>query len=424
MAVSTVALTDIDLPATEWSRRALDVARVSAIFIVLAAGLSTAATSIGTVVFMVALAASGRLPRAIAQSYGTLAGKAILAYLACVLLSALWSDAGVLVGVRDFWAWRKLVFLFIALPLFMDDRWKLRLCVALTITCGVAVAASFGMHALAILGRDGGIGVVLNNHSTQSSVFAVAAACSAYLGWQARGWQRSVYAAVSIALVVNVLFFGSGRTGYLAVIGVAMYGAIVGGGGRRALQAGAGVAVVLLLAYATSPVFSTRVNQTFDEARQAMQAQEVTSVGIRIVFARNTLALISERPILGYGLGSFRPTYAAYVEERFTGVLATRSGDPHNQYLYIVFEQGLVGLLLFGLMIVCLYRSFPATPYGLLAGCALTAWCIGSLFSSHFRTFPESHFNAFFIAVLGAGTMRVGARSRDDAVAKGPDTNG
>jgi len=413
-----VALTAIDLPATEWSRRTLTVARVAALFVAVAAGVSTAATSIGAAVFLIAFAVSGRLPRAAALSFDTLAGKAILAFLAWVLFSAFYSEAGVLAGVRDFWAWRRLAFLFIALPLFVDDRWKLRLCVALTVTSAVAVVASFAMHAFAIEGRGNGIGVLLTNHSTQSSVFVVAAACSAFLAWQARGWQQALYAAVGVALVVNVLFFGSGRTGYLAVIGVTLCAAIIAGGWRRALQAGAALTLVLLLAYAASPVFSTRINQTIDEARQAAQAQQITSVGIRIVFARNTLALISERPVFGYGLGSFKPVYAAYVDERFTGVLATHAGDPHGQYLYIVFEQGLIGLVLFGLMIVCLYRSFPATPYGLLAACALTAWCVGSLFSSHFRTFPDSHFYAFFIAVLGAGAMRAAVESSGSTIAR------
>jgi hypothetical protein len=59
-------------------------------------------------------------------------------------------------------------------------------------------------------------------------------------------------------------------------------------------------------------------------------------------------------------------------------------------------------------MIAGLLRSFPRDAYGRIAACALIAWCLTSVFSSHFRTFPEGHFYALLIAILGAAqTSRV-----------------
>ena len=64
---------------------------------------------------------------------------------------------------------------------------------------------------------------------------------------------------------------------------------------------------------------------------------------IRYVFIRESLSRILEKPILGYGTGSFGTIFANEVE---SGHYFDKHTTPHNQYLYVWFELGILGLVL------------------------------------------------------------------------------
>ena len=388
--------------ARPWSARCLDAARGAALVTAVTAPMSTAAASLASAVFLLALLVSGRGPAVAAAAFRSMAGKAVLAFLAWVMLSAWWSEAGVAAALRDLWAWRKLAYLYLALPLFDDGRWKHRALLALVYICALAVALSYLSHAGLVPYRFNTPGVMLTNYAIQGAAFAVAAVCAVQLTLWASGGRRWWYAAIAAALVVNVLFFNFGRTGYLALAAATLAWSVAAGGWRWSAAAAAALAALFAAAYAWSPTFHERVARGLEEVTQQRALTTESQMGLRVVFLKNSLALIRERPLAGHGLGSFKPVYGDYVEQRYSGVQATRAGDPHNQYVYIAFEQGLVGLALFGLMIAGLLKSFPRDPYGRIAACALVAWCATSFFSSHFRTFPEGHFYALLIAILGA----------------------
>lgn len=391
-----------DAAARPWSARCLDAARGAALVTAVTAPLSTAAASLASAVFLLALLVSGRGHLVAAAAFRSVAGKAVLAFLTWVLLSAWWSEAGVANALRDLWAWRKLGYLYFALPLFDDPRWKRRALVALVYICALAVALSYLSYAGLVPYRFNTPGVMLTNYAIQGAAFAVAAVCAVQLALWSAGGGRWWYAAIAAALVVNVLFFNFGRTGYLALAAATLAWSVAAGGWRWSAVAGVALAALFAAAYAWSPTFHERIARGLEEVMQQRALTTESQMGLRVVFLKNSLALIRERPLAGHGLGAFKPVYGDYVERRYSGVQATRAGDPHNQYVYIAFEQGLVGLALFGLMIAGLLRSFPRDPYGRIAACALVAWCATSVFSSHFRTFPEGHFYALLIAILGA----------------------
>jgi O-antigen ligase len=388
--------------AGRWTARCLDTARAAALVTAVTAPVSTASASAASSVFLVALLLSGRAHDVAAAAFRSMAGKAVLAFLAWVLVSAWWSEAGVAAALRDFWAWRKLVFLYFALPLFHDERWKRRAMLALVYVCALAVALSYVSLAGGLPFRFSTPGVMLTNYAIQGAAFAAGAVCAVQLALWSSGRRRWWYAAVAVALVVNVLFFNFGRTGYLALAAMALCWAVMAGGLRWSAAATAVLAGLFAAAYAWSPTFHQRIAQGWAEVTQRRALTTESQMGMRVLFLENSLALIRERPIAGHGLGSFKPVYAEYVERRYSGVQATPAGDPHNQYIYIAFEHGLIGLALFAVMVAGLLKSFPHDPYGRIAACALVAWCLTSLFSSHFRTFPEGHFYALLIGMLGA----------------------
>ncbi|MDP1564788.1 MAG: hypothetical protein Q8L91_00805, partial [Polaromonas sp.] len=70
--------------------------------------------------------------------------------------------------------------------------------------------------------------------------------------------------------------------------------------------------------------------------------------------------------------------------------------------LFILVENGVIGLLTFFALIFAILRHClqSGSIYGKMAACCVLAWCATSLFSGHFRTFPEGHLIAFIVGIL------------------------
>ena len=158
-------------------------------------------------------------------------------------------------------------------------------------------------------------------------------------------------------------------------------------------------AALVSLVFAASPIVRQRMALAISEYQRPAPAEIiVSSIGERVVYARNTLALIAERPLLGYGTGAFRSAYARVVEGR-TGLEGIKAHDPHNQFLNIAAQHGLLGLAVFVALLILAFRQTPVAPYRLLGLGVLVAWCFTSLFSSHFSTFAEGRFIWLWLGV-------------------------
>jgi O-antigen ligase len=124
-------------------------------------------------------------------------------------------------------------------------------------------------------------------------------------------------------------------------------------------------------------------------------------MGIRVILYENTLDLVRQRPLFGVGTGGFGAAYAAQVQGKYSDWRSQPSLDPHNQYLFFLAEQGLVGLAVFLTFIgLALADRGDGGPTRLVAIGLLLGWCATSLLSSHFQTFAEGHLLAFLLAAM------------------------
>ncbi len=109
------------------------------------------------------------------------------------------------------------------------------------------------------------------------------------------------------------------------------------------------VALMLLLfsfqyiIYKSTMVYKNR----FDVMSNIIQNNGVVGEGkledIRYVFVKESLSRVLEKPLLGYGTGSFGTIFKAEVK---SGHYFDKHTTPHNQYLYVWFELGVLGLIL------------------------------------------------------------------------------
>jgi O-antigen ligase len=334
--------------------------------------------------------------------------KFILLFYAVMIVGTTYSIAPKDVAVRMAIGWSKLLLVPIALSLFADTRWKSRFLKAFVGVVAVCSVISFGLWLfeidLSVASKERGI--FLRNHATQGMAFAVGAFGAFLLAVESgAGRLRYLYALSGLLLLANIALVTTGRSGYLVAM-VCAVGAVSGYVffGQRRLGARGIVGAVLLVVGVAGilllvPTSRERMLLGVQEVKSYDQAKEVTSMGIRMVFWKNTLEMIREQPLLGYGTGAFGTAYDRKIEDR-TGVAATPAGDPHNQYMKITAENGLVALLVFLGFLVAAARQRCAAPYRMIGLCVLASWCATSLFNSHFSTFNEGNFIYAWLGIM------------------------
>jgi O-antigen ligase len=108
--------------------------------------------------------------------------------------------------------------------------------------------------------------------------------------------------------------------------------------------------------YSFGGIFKERVNMAIYNTLH-FNKNKNTSIGERLVFWQNTIHLAKQKPILGYGTGSFKKIYGNYSKKVTPNIRIP--AQPHNMYLFIFFQTGIIGLSVF------LYLFYKMFEYGL-----------------------------------------------------------
>ena len=208
-----------------------------------------------------------------------------------------------------------------------------------------------------------------------------------------------------------IVMFTSGRSGYIAMFIVLTSMSLIYIKNLKKIIAwkfGLGLIVVATITVAllsVSKTSSDRINLAITEFKQSEQNSTkniYTSVGQRLIFWKNTIDMLPQYFVFGVGTGGFQAAYTKQVLDK-TGLDALITQDPHNQYLKILIEQGVIGLLLYLSMIVrVLIQSNKDASKFVLFSTVLYIWLITSLFNAHFSTFMEGTFIWAWMGLMGS----------------------
>ena len=354
--------------------------------------ISTSLTSVLEIIlFATVLYCFGKLRGRILLSLHQPVVVMTLALIGVLCLGMLYGPVSFFEKIRILMGWRKLLLLLLALLVFDEPSWKQRLAYIVVGTALTGALLSF----FGLLGYTPT--VVVHNHATQGMYFAVGAFAAIVLIFSSPQpammtprvrWGLGVSAAL---LVINTIFVTSGRSGYLALLVLACVACLGLFRGRFRVGLAVFVPLALILLFLLSSVASERLTQGVDEMRDYKQEKNYTSMGIRMVMWKNTVQLIRERPLFGYGLGGLKEAYREKVKgvSGWEGIVID---DPHNQYLKVTAELGLVGLLVFLGFIGSFFWQGVSGADRILGLGVLLAWCATSLFSGHFSTAGEGRF--------------------------------
>jgi O-antigen ligase len=326
----------------------------------------------------------------------------LLFYLMILLSSAntlvSWSE-----GISAFWGWRKTLLLPIAVALFDDKFWKHQVVFIFIIVTTACAVLSFFSSFFDFALYKYPVGIIIRNHATQGIMFSVAVfSAGMLLLLQAKNFIQSQKWALSLSMVIlatNIVYITPGRSGYLAFIVLGATLALAYMYANKKFIIPALIMMIITILLLSSPTVRQRVMQGADESLAYNSKAEATSMGIRRVLWSNTIDLIRERPLFGYGAGGFQNAY----ESKIVNEPAWKhdiTHDPHNQFLKIATEQGLFGLLFFIGLILSSFWQKPCFIYYSLGLGVLAVWCGNSLFSSHFSTFSEGRFLFLWCGVM------------------------
>ncbi|MCF8147143.1 MAG: O-antigen ligase family protein [Sulfuritalea sp.] len=201
--------------------------------------------------------------------------------------------------------------------------------------------------------------VVFSSYLDQSIMFASMAA----VAWHLRNeglWPKWVSTLFTVAALINVFFLLEGRTGH--VVGVVVFSLIVMWSvpkPYRFIAFGITSLLLSLVLYAYSLAFNTRLSGVVTESQQYAQKSDIqTSAGWRLNAWHRSLEAIQEKPFLGHGVGSWALTVKRIEGKKGASVFGEgNSSNPHQEYLLWGVELGIVGLLLFLLLLFSIAKD-------------------------------------------------------------------
>jgi O-antigen ligase len=280
-------------------------------------------------------------------------------------------------------------------------------CAAMLITLALSIALYLGLPEFGKSARDPtGSAVVFKFRITHGYLMAFSAYLFGLRAWQSR---ETIYRWLwSIAAVLaggNVLFMISGATGYVVFFALSILFAMQQlprkfWGPVLAF----GILSVAIAVNVPGPLGS-RIQQVAGEVTRWQPGANASgsSTGERLEYYSNTVLMIMNRPLQGYGTGGFAAAYESVIDGH--DMKPTR--NPHNEYLLITSQVGCAGLLLLLTLFVVQWRSSPpeknAFQRRLTQGLVISM-AVGCLFNSFLLDHAEGLFYAWMTGLLyGAG---------------------
>jgi O-antigen ligase len=302
-----------------------------------------------------------------------------------LLVGLSWTSAPLKEGIRCLLKYREFLLLPLFTQVFAEARWRRLAVRGFLAGCGVLLSLSYLEW---FTGIDVGITqvkfpndhVIFKDriiHNLLMSLFAYLAA----LEWErATGAVRWGWLAAIGLAVFNMTFLVQGRTGYLAFGALLTLFSMRRFGWRGLLLTAVVLVSGAVVACKVSAVVHSRFLLTWNQIQNQFGPQQQHSDDPRMEFYVNTLHLIARHPWLGTGTGSFETEYDAHIAGR--DLLSV--SEPHNEFLHLTFQLGVLGGLAWLALLVNhwrLSRTLPEWERAVLQGVVL---CIGlgTLFNS------------------------------------------
>lgn len=242
---------------------------------------------------------------------------------------------------------------------------------------------------------------VFGDHITQNVMMAFFVIIALHHALHVRlNKHRWLWLICAVLALMSITHLSHGRTGLLVLsAGLTAYAFAFFEGKRLASVISMlclGIAALVL----TSSSMQSRWNLAIAEAEQSDSNKE-TSIGHRLYNYKITPQLIAEAPIFGHGTAAYHNEICKFVQPTDRCYIFNR--HPHNQFLFIGADHGIIGIILYSLLLVLLFyaankSSQPDARLLLYAFASILLF--DSLINSPLYSSRESQFFSYMAALL------------------------
>lgn len=309
-----------------------------------------------------------------------------------ILFSTIYTTTDSHNAINDLLKYFRFALVPFMITLFAQENWRGKaikaFLLAMTITSLLAYAKYFG---LLHFGNEYTDDIFMNRIQT-GFLTAFAAFISAHRIIQNEKTLNKNYFLLFLLFTSNMIFTNTGKTGLLVYCSLATLFIFqkVNQKKHRLYFLGTGIIALAILIFSSHQLRTIIIVNPLQDISNFYQGNPgvtSTSVGTRITMARYALTIAAKHPILGTGVGSHHTEYTKYNLMKFADGLEW--GNPHNQYLLIFFEFGVVGLFMMLYLFYTHYRLSlqlsAETKYfaqGVLVAIAMGCFCDSLLFLS------------------------------------------
>jgi O-antigen ligase len=218
--------------------------------------------------------------------------------------------------------------------------------------------------------------------------------------------QRLKIALIGIAMlaVIDVLFLINGRTGQVCLIAVSLWMLFrfaIGHPEINRIQRFGYVATgILLIAVLTTLAMQQKTSRIAAVENEISQGAE-TSSGQRLEFYSMSWKMIKQHPLFGTGMGSVGIEFDRAAAQYGTTLSGTMR-NAHNEYLMMMIQMGVPGLLLFLWLLIAVYRSagsLPPIDRELLQAYVIV-FSVGCMPNAFLTDFNEGHVFVFLTGIF------------------------
>ncbi len=300
--------------------------------------------------------------------------------------------------------------------LLRDARWRWRALLAFATAAGLVVLISYLMQFGLIPQRASAEALqsmrntVFKEYTQQglaSLILMSMLVAVAFIQKPGR-WRTALLVTASLVLC-NVVLLIQSRTTYLVLLPLLtywLYRLIAHRlNGWRMLLVSAILAVATISVMWSIPSVRDRMVESIgDEVDRYLTNQEPTSTGIRLWLWQQTLPIIAEAPLFGHGLNQWEPLYVEQMRS-IPGSGPFITGHPHQEMLLILAEQGALGLLIFIVLLLALFRhasTLDDPQKGILIS-ILIIYVAAGLANGLWSNFTHRHVFILLVACIPAG---------------------
>jgi O-antigen ligase len=361
------------------------------------------------VLTLTALVASGNFRDKLAAVKTNQVALAALALFGFFIIGLAWNASGINAGLHMVEKYSDLAFVPIFVTLFQTERDRRRALLAfaaalvLTLFLSYLTWAGLISKGFLVLG-DEAKPEVFKKYLTQNILMAFGAFLFGHFALTARTRSsRVAWSVIALLAVINVVLMVPGRSGQLILAALAIYFAYSVWRRAGALLAAAGVVALgaaLILGFAPVNNRLALLLEEWNTWQPGVDSQ--TSMGQRLGYFHNSLLIIRDHPVIGVGTGGFSKAYADQV----AGTTLTPTDNPHNEYLNVTVQLGVIGLSALLYLFYCIWRLAPELPaafeFHLARGLIVTI-ALGCLLNSLLMDHVEGLLFAWVTGVLFAG---------------------